>query len=59
MHFNIAHPPHVHPSGLIPCGFLTNITYAFLFPPIHATGLADLILLDLIIQILLAQEYKL
>jgi hypothetical protein len=24
------------PSGLFPCGFPTNILYAFLFPPLHS-----------------------
>jgi hypothetical protein len=46
------------PSGLIPSGFLTNNLYAFLFSRISATCLAHLILLDLIIQIILGEEYK-
>jgi hypothetical protein len=36
----------------------TNNLYAFLFSPIHATCFAHLILLDLIILIILYEEYK-
>jgi hypothetical protein len=48
-----------HPSGLLPYGFLINILYAFLFSPIRATCPAYLMLLDLIILIILGEEYKL
>jgi hypothetical protein len=46
------------PSSLFPSGFPTNNLYMFHFSPIRATCLAYLILLDLIILIILVEEYK-
>jgi hypothetical protein len=43
------------PSCLFPAGFPTNILYAFVFVPIHATCGANLILLDLISLIILSE----
>jgi hypothetical protein len=53
---------HLHlglSSGLFPSGFPTNILYAFLFSPIHATCLPNVVLLELVILIVLGEEYKL
>jgi hypothetical protein len=47
------------PSGLFPSGFPINNIYTSLFSPIRATCPAKLILLDLIIPIILGEEYKL
>jgi hypothetical protein len=47
------------PSGLFPYGVPTKILYAFLFPFILATRHVHLILLDLIVLIILDEEYKL
>jgi hypothetical protein len=52
---------HLHlrlPSGLLPSGFPTNIPHAFI-SPFHATCPTHLILLDLIIEIIQGEEYKL
>jgi hypothetical protein len=46
------------PSGFFPSGFLTNILYKFLFSPIRAKCPAHLILFDLIILIVLSEDYK-
>jgi hypothetical protein len=48
-----------HPSCLFPSSFPTNILYSFIFAPIRTTCPAHLILLDLILLIMLSEEYKL
>jgi hypothetical protein len=45
--------------GLFPSGRHTNILSAFLLSPFRATCPEHLILLDLIVLIILAEEYKL
>jgi hypothetical protein len=47
------------PSGLFLSEFPTNILYAFFFSPIRATSPAHLIPFNLIILIILGEEYKL
>jgi hypothetical protein len=46
------------PSGIYPYGFPTNNLYTFLFSPVRVTCPAHPILLDLIILIILGEEYK-
>jgi hypothetical protein len=46
------------PSGLFTSGFPTNNLYALFSSPICATWSANLILLDLIVLIILGEEYK-
>jgi hypothetical protein len=58
IYFNIILPPISSlPSGPFPTGLSTKILYALL--PIHATFLAHLLLLDLIILIIFGEKYKL
>jgi hypothetical protein len=60
IYFNIAHPPTSWPSQWsLPSEFPTNILYEFLCSPIRATCPAYRILLELIILIILGEEYKL
>jgi hypothetical protein len=47
------------PSGVPPSGFPTKPLYAFIFSSMRTTCLSYLILLDLIILIILGEEYKL
>jgi hypothetical protein len=46
-------------SGLFPSGFRTKILCVFLFSPVRAKYPAHLFILDLIILIILGEEYKL
>jgi hypothetical protein len=46
------------PSGLYPSGFPTNILYVVVFSSICATSPAQLIRLDLIVLIILGEEYS-
>jgi hypothetical protein len=60
IHLNIStHRCFGFPSGLFPFGFSTNILYVSLFSLIHVTYKVHLIFLDLIILIVLGDEYKL
>jgi hypothetical protein len=45
-------------SGFFPSGSRTNNLYVFLLTPIRATCLSHFILLDLLILIILGEEYK-
>jgi hypothetical protein len=45
------------PTGLFPSSFFTKILYAFVFSPMHVTFRFYLILLDLIILIILGEEF--
>jgi hypothetical protein len=46
------------PNGLFPCAFPTKNLYVFHFSPTRTTCPVHLILLDLIILIILGEEYK-
>jgi hypothetical protein len=59
IHFNIMQSRIRHNSGLFPSGFPTNILYTFLSYPFRTTYPAHLAILDLIILIILGEEYKL
>jgi hypothetical protein len=47
------------PRGILPSGFPINILCSFLFSPIYVTCPAHLILFNLIVLIILGEEYKL
>jgi hypothetical protein len=47
------------PGGLFSSGFLTKNVYAFLYVPMRATIPDDLIILDVIILLILGEDYKL
>jgi hypothetical protein len=59
IHYNIVHPPTRWSSQwFFPSGFPTDILNTFLFSPNPVTCPAHLILRDLIIVIILGEEYK-
>jgi hypothetical protein len=61
VHTILISPTHLHldhPSSLFPSDFPTKILCAFLLIPIRATCPAHLTLLDLIILIVLYEEYN-
>jgi hypothetical protein len=49
--------PHL-PSGLFPLGFPTTTLYALLLSPLYATCPTHFILLNLITQTILGEEYS-
>jgi hypothetical protein len=57
--FNILPLTSRSSSGVLPSGFSTNIVHAFRFSAKHATCRTNLTLPDLIILIVLVEEYKL
>jgi len=60
MHSNIIFPSMISlPSGLFPSGHPTELLYAFLFSPMHATYPAHLILPHWMTRIIFGEDYKL
>jgi hypothetical protein len=60
IHFNVSYHLRLGlPSSLFPPGFPITNLYPFLFSSIRATYPVHLIILDLIILIILGEEYKL